>query len=141
MLTLPASLPPAVIVHGRAHVEAALGAGLPVTLLSAPGFALYGGCGWWQALLEQADYRGPALLDCGDAPGRAMEAILLGLYGLVLAAEPLILSRVREIAAKSGTVLLEAAPPALDLAGAGALRRLSVWLAAPPAGDEAPQHV
>ena len=124
------NLPPAVIVHNRAHVAAALGPGLPVTLLSAPGFALYGGCGWWRALMEQAEYHGPALLDCGDAPGRAMEAILLGLYGLVLAAEPLIISRIREIAAKSGVVLLEAAPPALDLAEAGAPRRLSVWLAA-----------
>ncbi len=112
---------------------AALASGLPVTLLSAPGFALYGGCGWWQALLEQAAYQGPAFLDCADAPGRAVEAVRLGLYGLILTAEPLIFARVHAIAAELGVVLLEAAPPALDLAKHNALRRLPAWLT----GDEA----
>jgi hypothetical protein len=121
-------LPPAVIIHSREHAAAALVPDLPVTLLSAPGFALYGGCGWWQALLEQAGYDGPALLDCGDAPGRAVEAVRLGLFGVVLAAEPLIFARVQGIAAGTRTILLEAAPPALDLAKANARRLLTAWL-------------
>ena len=122
-------LPFSVIVHTRQDVEAALAPSLPVTLLSAPGFALYGGCGWWEALLRQAAYKGPAFLDCADAPGRAVEAIRLGLYGLILTAEPVIFARVHAIAAESGIVLLEAAPPALDLAKHNALRRLPGWLA------------
>lgn len=80
-------------------------------------------------MLEQADYDGPALLDCGNAPGRALEAIRLGLKGIVLAAEPLILGRLAAIAAESGVLLLEAPPPALDLARMNALRRLPAWLA------------
>ncbi len=52
--------PPAVIVHGLDDARAALAPGRPVTLLSAPGAALYAGCGWWRALvrLAQAE-RGP----------------------------------------------------------------------------------
>jgi hypothetical protein len=133
-------LPPAIIVHGREHIGAVLAPGLPVTLLSPPGFALYAGCGWWQAMLEEAGHEGPALLDCADAPGRAVEALRLGLFGLVLAAEPLIFQRVAAIAAETPTILLEAAPPALDLAEANALRRLTAWLS-PARGDEAGQDV
>jgi hypothetical protein len=129
-------LPPAVIVHSREDIAAVLAPGLPVTLLSAPGFALYGGCGWWGALLEQAGYDGPALLDCGDAPGRAVEAIRLGLFGVVLAAEPLVFARVQGIAAETRTILLEAAPPALDLAKRDALRRLTAWLKGDAAGQD-----
>jgi hypothetical protein len=131
-------LPPAVIVHDHEDMGAALAPGLPVTLLSARGFALYGGCGWWQALLQQADYTGPAFLDCGDAPGRAVEAVRLELYGLILAAEPVIFGRVHAIAAESGVILLEAAPPALDLAKHNATRRLLAWLST---GDEAARGV
>lgn len=60
--------PPAVIVHGLDNARTALAPGRPVTLLSAPGAALYAGCGWWRALVRLAQVeRGP-----GDAqdPGR-----------------------------------------------------------------------
>ncbi|MCF3945674.1 MULTISPECIES: hypothetical protein [Acidiphilium] len=116
------------IVHDREHVAAALAVGLPVTLLSPPGFALYAGCLWWQALLEQAGFTGFSLLDCADAPGRAIEALRLGLHGIVLDAEPVIFARVAAIAAESGAILLDKPPPSLDLAQRGADRRLAGWL-------------
>ena len=50
--------------------------GVPVTLLSAPGAALFAGCGWWRALVEQAraefaDVAIDDILDCADASGLA----------------------------------------------------------------------
>lgn len=124
-------IPPAVIVHGMRDVRAALGPGLAVTLLSAPAAAGYMGCLWWQQMLLQAGFAGPAFLDCGDAPGRALEALRLGLGGLILRCDPQRFAIVAEIAAAQGAVLLGQAPPALDLGQAGAARHLRAWL-----GDE-----
>lgn len=120
--------PPAVIVHGLRDARAALAPALPVTLLSAPGAALYAGCGWWGALLAAAGVTGPAFLDCADAPGRAWEGLQLGLPGIVLAPCPA-WPQIAEYAATLGASLLPAAPPALDLAAPGAARRLKAWLA------------
>src|SRR6185295_16407063 len=80
---------PAVTIHGLDHARAALAPGRGVVLLSAPGAALYAGCGWWRALVAAARAEFPAtpmadLLDCADAPGRAMEALRIGLRGIVL---------------------------------------------------------
>ncbi len=121
------SLPPAVIVHGLPDLHAALAPGLPVTLLSAPGAALYAGGLWWREVLAAADYTGPALLDCGPAPGRAWEALKLGLPGAILAPCPA-WDQVADYAATQGALLLPAPPPALDLAAAGAGKRLTAWL-------------
>ncbi|HEX7388848.1 MAG TPA: hypothetical protein VF286_01975 [Acidiphilium sp.] len=121
-------LPPAVIVHDRSHIARVLAPGLPVTLLSPPGFALYAGCLWWKTLLDQTGFAGPALLDCADAPGRALAALRLGISGIVLAAEPEILARVSAIAASTGALVLAEPPPALDLATRDADRHLASWL-------------
>jgi len=121
--------PPAVIVHGLEHARLALAPGHPVTLLSAPGAALYAGCLWWQQLLAQSGHIGPALLDCAAAPGRALEALKLGLSGIILQNPP---PAIAQIAAAQQALLLPVAPPALDLAQAGALRRLTEWLAQKP---------
>lgn len=132
------SLPQAVIVHGLPDLRAALAPGHPVTVLSAPGAALYAGGLWWRELLAAADYTGPALLDCGPAPGRAWEALKLGLRGVVLAPCPA-WDQVADYAAAQGALLLSAPPPALDLAAPGATRHLTAWLTgnflppAPPA--------
>jgi hypothetical protein len=131
------SYPPAIIVHGLPDVRAALAPKFPVTLLSARGAAVYAGCGWWAALLAAAAFNGPAFLDCGDAPGRAWEGLKLGLSGIILAPCPA-WDQVAEYAAAQGATLLEAAPPALDLATPGAARQLEGWLgrdfsAGPPA--------
>ena len=120
--------PRAVIVHGLAQARAALAPGRPVTLLSAPVAALYAGAPWWRELLAACGHTGPALLDCGPAPGRAWEALRLGLPGVVLAPCPA-WDEVAEYAAGLGAKLLPAAPPALDLAKPGAARHLAAWLA------------
>lgn len=126
-------LPPAVIVHGLPDARAAMAPGRAVTLLSAPGAVLYAGCGWWAALLAAAGFAGPAFLDCGDAPGRAWEALKLGVSGVILRPCPAS-AQLAFYAGAQGAVLLAAAPPALDLAAAGAGWRLGPWLAAGP-GD------
>jgi len=128
------TLHPAVIVHGLGDARTALAPGLPVTLLSAPGAALYAGCGWWQAVLAAARQAFPAtdaenLLDCADAPGRALEALRSGLRNLVLDPTCPTFPAVERVAAVLGARILPLPPPALDLGEPGAVRRLPAWLA------------
>lgn len=125
---------PCVVVHSLAHACAALAPGRPVTLLSAPGAACYAGCGWWRALVAAARARHPCtpahdILDCADAPGRALEALRAGQKALVLASACTAYAAVAAVAEECGAVLLPLAPPALDLARPGAPRRLAAWLA------------
>jgi len=115
-----------VIVHDLDDARAALAPGHPVTLLSAPGAALFGGCLWWQALMREAGFGGVSLLDCGDAPGRALEALRLGLPGIVLTCDPARFALVAAIGA--GAVVLPAAPAALDLGKRRPRRHLTDWL-------------
>ena len=120
--------PPAVVVHGLPDLRLATAPGLAVTLLSGPGAAIYAGCGWWRALMALGAGGNPDILDCADAPGRAMEALRVGCRLLVLdacvPAWPTVASR----AAVVGARLLSTRPPALDLAAPGAARRLQAWL-------------
>ncbi len=142
-------LPPAVIVHGRADIDAVLAHGRPVTLLSAVGAGAYAGCLWWQALMAHVRAAHPFaahplagaagsdpavvdLLDCADASGQALAALRIGLRGLVLAAEAPGHARVAAIAAAEGAVLLATPPEALDMAIYGAARRLHDWLQSRP---------
>jgi hypothetical protein len=118
---------PAVIVHGIDDARAALAPGRPVIFLSAPGAALYGGCLWWRALMREVGQEF-SLLDCGDAPGRAVEALRLGLPGVVLTCEDAAFAVVAGIAAAQDAILLPLAPPALDMGERGAERRLIAWL-------------
>jgi hypothetical protein len=74
------------------------------------------------------EFKGTALLDCADAPGRALEALKLGLGGIVLNCPQASFAVVAEIAAAQGAFLLSQAPPALDLGQCGANRRLEAWL-------------
>jgi hypothetical protein len=120
--------PPAVIVHSLTDVKLAIAPGLPVLLLSAPSAALYGGCLWWQSLLQAAAFTGPSLLDCGDAPGRAMEAIRLGVPGVILGCEPAIYQAVAALAAVTGIKVAAMRPAALDMGVRGAERHLLAWL-------------
>lgn len=125
-------LPPAIIIHGLAQAVRACAPRQPVTLLSAAGAASAWGCLWWQRLLEAAHYSGPALLDCAAAPGRAVEALELGLRGIVLAPCPA-WREIAALAAQKGAVLLSVAPPALDLRQKQDEKRLMSWLAQQPA--------
>jgi hypothetical protein len=141
------SAAPAVIVHGLPMALAAVRAGWPVTLLSAEGAALYAGVGWWRALVaavrqESPDWRGEDILDCGAAPGRALEALRCGQKLIVLRAAAPVWADIAGRAEECGARLLPAPPPALDLAGRAAGRRLAAWLsqgsrgAGGPAGPE-----
>jgi hypothetical protein len=123
-------LAPAVIVHGLAMARLALGAGRPATLLSAPGAGAYAGVGWWRALVAQACPDGftADILDCGEAPGRALEALRAGQRLLVLRCDPVIWADLSERAHGLGATLLDHPPPALDMAAAGSARRLAAWL-------------
>lgn len=127
------TLPPAVVIHGLPHARAALALRRPVTLLSGPDAALYGGCGWWWSLVAaaRAEYAdAPDILDCGAAPGRALEALGIGCKLLILQAGPAF-ADVADRAARTGAHVLPDRPVALDLAGRGASRRLAGWLGQP----------
>jgi hypothetical protein len=124
---------PAVIVHGLADAKAALKPGLPVTLLSAPGAAIFAGCLWWREMIEAAradfpDTEAVAILDCGDASGSAMGALRSGVCRLVLWPEAPGWASVAAIAARQGGFILTEAPVVLDLAQRNALRQLHDWL-------------
>lgn len=125
-------LPPAVVIHGLPHARAALMPGRAATLLSAPGAPSYAGAAWWRALVAAARAEFPALdppdvLDCGDAPGRALEALSLGCRMVVLRPGPAF-ADIAERAAAQGVLLLAEPPAALNLNDRGALRRLDAWL-------------
>ena len=120
--------PPAVVVHGLPHLRQAVAPGRLVTLLSGVGAATYAGCGWWRALMALGAGENPDVLDCGDAPGRAMEALGVGCRLLVLDPAVPAWSLVAARAAAVGAELLAIRPPALDLADPRAHRRLLAWL-------------
>ncbi|HUB50242.1 MAG TPA: hypothetical protein VMB73_35165 [Acetobacteraceae bacterium] len=124
---------PAVVVHGVADARLVLSAGLPVTLLSAPGAALYAGCGWWRALVDQArtEFPGVAvtdILDCADGAGQALAALRIGQRFLVLWRTVPGWDAVAAIAAERGGAVLAHAPTAMDLAVRGAARQVHDWL-------------
>jgi hypothetical protein len=129
---------PAVIVHGLADARAALAPGMKVTLLSAPGAALFAGCLWWRQLVAAArsDYpctEASDILDCADASGLAMSALRSGVHRLVLWPQAPGQAKVAAIAEAQGGFVLSQAPAALDLAHRNAIRRLDAWLRQPQA--------
>lgn len=121
------------IVHGLADARAALSFGRPVTLLSAPGAALFAGCLWWREMVAAARAAEPAteaadILDCADASGLALGALRSRVCRLVLWPEAPGWAAVAQIADRQGGFVLQQAPHALDMAGRGAKRRLHAWL-------------
>lgn len=128
------ALAPAVMIHGLAQGRAALQPGLPVTLISAPGAALFAGPPWWIAMLmalraEHPGFDFPDVLDCGDAPGLAAQALRLGQRRIIFSpAAPLLAEGIAALAATCGAEVWAEAPPALDLARPGAARHLLSWL-------------
>jgi hypothetical protein len=125
---------PAVIVHGLADAKAALAPGLPVTLLSAPGAALYAGSLWWRQIVAAARAGSPSadvmtdVLDCADAAGAAMGALRSGVCRLVLWRDTPGWGAIAAIAARQGGFVLTRPPVALDLGQRNAIRRLPAWL-------------
>ena len=125
--------PPAAIVHGLAHARTAVALGRPVTLLSAPGAASFMGCLWWKAIVDAtAAPHVRSILDCADAPGRALEAFRVGVQTIVLCPEAIGRDAVLAIAKEAGFIVLDARPEALDMARRDALHRLPMLLGAAP---------
>jgi fructose/tagatose bisphosphate aldolase len=104
----------AVVVHSLSHALAALSAaaalGVPVTLMSGPGAAGYAGPDWFLAVLRQARARHPgvdvtAILDCAEAPGRALAALRRGAKAIRLGGSAKARARVAAIALAMGARL------------------------------------
>ncbi|WP_424138541.1 hypothetical protein [Roseomonas chloroacetimidivorans] len=110
-------------IRFRSSEEAAIALALAgpagVLLLSAPGAAAWPGAATVAAMLDLARAAHPAVphdaaLDCGSAPGLALDAIRQGWRLLVLAPHPAF-PAVSAAAAEAGATLLSAAPATLDL--------------------------
>jgi hypothetical protein len=107
-------------IHSAAEARTAralagpTGEGAALRFLSAPGAASYLGAAGFRAILGEEWPQ--AILDCGDAPGRALEALRLGCPAVVLAPHVPAFAALVGIAAAQGAVLLPARPPHLDLA-------------------------
>ncbi len=125
MSETPHALAAAIVVHERAHAEAALAAaeerGQPVVLLSPPGAAAYLGAAYFQAMIAQTLSEHPgvevlAVLDCGERAGEALGALRQGIEAVCFRGPPAVAGRLRDIARQQGARVLEARPEALDLA-------------------------
>jgi hypothetical protein len=111
---------PAIVVHGAGDADAAMARaavlGTGVTLVSAPGAALYAGCGWWRALVVAAREAYPDvacldILDCADGTGQAFAALRIGVSRLVLWPRAPGRSAAVAVAKSLGGFVLETAPP------------------------------
>jgi hypothetical protein len=125
-MPLPAQ-PPAITIHCVEHARLALASGRAVTLLSAPAAAVFAGPAWWRALIAACATQQPDVLDCADAPGRALEALAQGCARLILLPCPAWPS-VAERAKMAGALLLPGRPDCLDLADPASTRRIAAWL-------------
>lgn len=126
-------LHPAVIVHGLVDVHRALAPGLPVTLLSARGAALFAGCAFWRELVRQARTAHPHtpihdVLDCADGSGYALAALRIGQHVIILDSGAPGRDAVIDIARQRGHHILHDRPPAFDLTRRGAAHQLEAWL-------------
>ena len=127
------------IIHTLDHATAALTAarelGVPVTLRSAAGAAAYLGAAVFRDIVAAAEATVPgvevtAILDCGDDPGLALNALRQGVKGVRLEAPGDVRDRVADIAAQVGGVLAENGP-ACDLLNADDVLAASrAWLSA-----------
>ncbi len=130
----------AIIVHSLDHAKAALSAaaelGVPVTLLSAPAAAAYLGAAVFREMTAEASRVHPgvaltAVLDCGDSPGLALNALRRGIKVVRLEATADVRSRVADIADQLGAALDDDGDGALDLLDTADFRGACLaWLAA-----------
>ncbi|MDP6876365.1 MAG: hypothetical protein QF521_22830 [Alphaproteobacteria bacterium] len=113
----------AIIFHHAQQAEGALAVAAalrrPVTLLTAPGAAAYGGPGFYLAIVELAQQRYPeaqvrAILDCGDDGAMAQMALVLGWRCLVLRGKATVREKVSQIAHAHGAEVLPRPPRAFD---------------------------
>ncbi len=81
-------------------------------MLSPPAAAGWQGIGWWKALTadldrEFSDLEFDTVLDCGSAPGHALEALRVGVRLVRLEAPPETLRAVGEMATALGGRVVE----------------------------------
>jgi hypothetical protein len=100
------SLPPAIVIHGLAHAEA------------APS--------WFRAVVAEARAAHPgvdvtAVLDCGDMPGYALAALRDGAAVIRFSGDTA--DKIADIAAQCGGRVIAARPETLDLADVERARR------------------
>ncbi len=114
------------IVHGLAHVEAALAAAVAartaVLLLSAPDAAATIGAGVFAAIIREGRAAVPggrslAVLDCGTAAGRALDAIDHRVDAIRVRLKPALRARIAALAGTAGVRVFEGRVQALDLRG------------------------
>lgn len=122
-----------VLVHDRPQAEAALALeaelGLAVTLAASHALTRFAGVGYLVALGELVGR--PILVDCGDEPGTALEALRAGVRALVLRDAPAQIGKLRDIARQLGAEVLDELPsPVIALApGEDAAARLRALFA------------
>ena len=102
-----------VVVRDLAEAEAALKAGAAI-LESPPGAGRYWGAPYFLALVAAAQAAMPdatfeAILDCGDSPGLAVEALRQGVRAVRVAGDARVVAAVADIAAQLGA-RVETAP-------------------------------
>ena len=123
----PDPLPPAILVRhledAIAALEVAQAMKRPVTLLSPEAGALWLGPGWLVAVAREAAKAVPGakcrtLLDCADRPDLAQAALRDGTDAILFTGPARIATKLADIAAAYGAVLLTERPPALELARA-----------------------
>ncbi len=122
------------MVRSLAEARIALAPRRPVTLLSARGAAMFAGVLFWQALVHAALSEADGtpcddILDCADAPGRALEALRLRQRAIVLEPGSIGFEDVVSRAALLGVRVLPGRPEAFDCGARGAERRVAAWLA------------
>jgi hypothetical protein len=115
-----------------------------VVLLSAPGAAAWPGARVVAAMVEAATRAHPgvphgAILDCGAAPGLALDALRRGWRGLILDLDCRAFGAVAAAATEVGASVMSARPAALDLSPLdlrkpGGRAIVARWLSAPDLG-------
>lgn len=130
---------PAILIHGlddaRAALRAAQETGRPVTVISGPGAAAYGGPAWFDNVVRQARAECPqaqvtAILDCDDAAGYALGALRYGIKHVRFDGRADVTIKLREIAAAQDAALITGEFATLDLRSApDPLAACRAWLA------------
>ena len=116
---------PVIVIHSLAHATAALKAavqaGRPVVLASAPGAGSYVGPGWFRELIAAAREAVPeascsSMLDCGDNRGATLAALRSEVEGVVFTGRADVARRLADIASQYRVRFVTKRPvPALDL--------------------------
>jgi fructose/tagatose bisphosphate aldolase len=113
-----------IIVHDLRNARAALAAsadlGVPVLVRSAPDAAAYLGPSLFKAIIDQAAAEHPgarftAVLDCGDQPGTALNALRHGVKAVAFSGPRAVREKIADIAAKCGATVTADETSALDL--------------------------